>query len=211
MFFLFEIQFFLYLFSCYHNFQIKKPKQVYTNLSKLFHLSNLFFFFVFAGTSIGECHVEVEVDEGGASAPSATVRSAALSTLDQIVLPTEEEQNKINKLIEDSEYLETEKLNLEKIFKRAEKMEYAAKDRESKAEETAEQQREASARCQIELVSATSKYVEMNDVVDRTCTSSTTAEKHMEKITRQLNEHKEQFQTILKSHTSASTECDQVS
>ena len=126
------------------------------------------------------------------------------------MLPTEEEQNKINKLIEDSEYLETEKLNLEKIFKRAEKMEYAAKDRESKAEETAEQQREASARCQIELLSATSKYVEMNDVVDRTCTSSTTAEKHMEKITRQLNEHKEQFKTILKSHTSASTECDQV-
>ena len=55
-------------------------------------------------------------------------------------------------------------------------MEYAAKARESKAEETAEQQREASARCQIELLSATSKYVEMNDVVDRTCTSSTTAE-----------------------------------
>ena len=181
---------------------LSKDSQAHRDLVQLYHVC----------TAIGECgssHSSSSNTEKTPKTPSASDTSSTTSMPIQVsILPTEEEQDKINRLVEEADYLKDKKAKAKETLKKASDMEYAAKDQESKTEEVAAAQREAADACAGQLKVLQNEHAENEEQVDHFCIVASKSETKMERVSRQLNLHSEQYKTLVSSYTNAEKECE---
>ena len=185
---------------------LSKDSQAHRDLVQLYHVC----------TAIGECATTTTTTTSSSSStekkpktPSTSDTSSATTIPIQIsILPTEEEQDKMNRLVEEADYLKNEKAKAKETLKKASDMEYAAKDQESKTEEVAAAQREAADACAGQLKVLQNEHAENEEQVDHFCIVASKSETKMERVSRQLNLHSEQYKTLVSSFINAEKECE---
>jgi hypothetical protein len=192
-----------------------RNQQAHRDLIQLYHVC----------TTIGECtHKKkmVTTTPGattpGAATPGAATPGAATPEVEGVdeeveeekILPSEEEQDKINRLLEESNLLKKRKKDAEDTLKKANAMEYDAKRKESKMEEIANEQSEASDRCYDNVKLLENKYNTIESRVDKVCMLASKSETRMEHVKRQLKTHQEQYKTLAINYHTMVSDCEKL-